>query len=162
MKPLELVAREYANKIINHIPGYTIDRAKRIFKDKYSLVFNFIQIKELQLQNNKSRTALITGSFSIIYKFKDLQIMRDKEFINMVQKNYQILMKDADNPDLKENIKDYLNVIPQIKKAYLILEKEVDKLLTIRTPEAEKACKEKIFEQNTLINNMVNMADIHI
>ena len=92
MKSLLFSAREYAFKISRKEPDYTIEKAKRIFKDKFYLVERFLNMELEKNQTTKLRknTSLLITSNQAIKAF-GIQVRAELEYIDMVQKNYNLI-----------------------------------------------------------------------
>ena len=143
MKSLVVSAREYAFKIIRKEPGYTIEKAKRIFKDKFYLVQRFIDMemeknhtaKLRKITSLLTKTALVMESNQLVQgklvRMFDLQVRADIEYINMVENNYITFRNDCENEDLRNDLNEYIKYIEtQIKPAYNQLLKKNVSLLT--------------------------------
>ena len=143
MKSLVVSAREYAFKIIRKEPDYTIEKAKRIFKDKFYLVQRFLDMEMERNHTTKLRkitslltkTALVMDSNQLVQgklvRLFDLQVRADIEYINMVENNYIAFRDDCENEDLRNDFNEYIKYIEtQIKPAYNQLLKKNASLLT--------------------------------
>lgn len=147
MKSLLFSAREYAFKIIRKEPDYTIEKAKRIFGDRFYLVERFLKMEKSKNVNTEIRktislatkTALVIESNQLVQgklvRVFDVQVRADIEYINMVENNYIAFRNDCEDEDLRNDFNGYIKYIEtQIKPAYNQLVKENASLLTdIRT-----------------------------
>ena len=160
MKSLLFSAREYAFKIIRKEPDYTIEKAKRIFKDKFHLVERFLNMELERNQTTKLRknTSLLITSNQAIKAF-GVQVKADIEYINMVQKNYIYLRKYTEDEDMRKDFDEYIKYIEtEIKTGYNQLLKEKNSLLTdVRT--YKNAIADFEIKVNKLMENMVAKAD---
>ena len=161
MKSLLFSAREYAFKIIRKEPDYTIEKAKRIFKDKFHLVERFLNMELEKNQTTKLRknTSLLITSNQAIKAF-GVQVKADIEYINMVQKNYSSFLQEPDiDEDMLNDIDKYVKYIEtEIKTGYNQLLKEKNSLLTdVRT--YKNAIADFEIKVNKLMENMVAKAD---
>lgn len=161
MKSLLFSAREYAFKIIRKEPDYTIEKAKRIFKDKFYLVQRFLNMELDKNQTTKLRknTSLLITSNQAIKAF-GVQVKAEMEYIDMVQKNYSSFLKEPDiDEDMLNDIDKYVKYIEtQIKTGYNQLLKERNSLLTdVRT--YKNAIADFEIKVNKLMENMVAKAD---
>ena len=137
MKSLLFSAKEYAFKIIRKEPDYTIEKAKRIFKDRFYLVQRFLNMESERNQTTKLRknTSLLITSNQAIKAF-GVQVRAEMEYIDMVQKNYSSFLKEPDiDEDMLNDIDKYVKYIEtEIKTGYNQLLKEKNSLLTdVRT-----------------------------
>lgn len=161
MKSLLFSAREYAFKIIKKEPDYTIEKAKRIFKDKFYLVERFLNMELEKNQTTKLRknTTLLITSNQVIKAF-GVQVKAEMEYIDMVQKNYSSFLKEPDiDEDMLNDIDKYVKYIEtEIKTGYNQLLKEKNSLLTdVRT--YKNAIADFEIKVNKLMENMVAKAD---
>ena len=161
MKSLLFSAREYAFKIIRKEPDYTIEKAKRIFKDKFYLVERFLNMELEKNQTTKLRknTSLLITSNQVIKAF-GVQVKAEMEYIDMVQKNYSSFLKEPDiDEDMLNDIDKYVKYIEtEIKTGYNQLLKEKNSLLTdVRT--YKNAIADFEIKVNKLMENMVAKAD---
>ena len=160
MKSLLFSAREYAFKIIRKEPDYTIEKAKRIFKDKFHLVERFLNMELERNQTTKLRknTSLLITSNQAIKAF-GVQVKADIEYINMVQKNYTAFRNDCEDEDMRKDFDEYVKYIEtEIKTGYNQLLKEKNSLLTdVRT--YKNAIADFEIKVNKLVENMVAKAD---
>ena len=160
MKSLLFSAREYAFKIIRKEPDYTIEKAKRIFKDKFHLVERFLNMELERNQTTKLRknTSLLITSNQAIKAF-GVQVKADIEYINMVQKNYIAFRNDCEDEDMINDFNEYIKYIEtEIKTGYNQLLKEKNSLLTdVRT--YKNAIADFEIKVNKLMENMVAKAD---
>lgn len=161
MKSLLFSAREYAFKIIRKEPDYTIEKAKRIFKDRFYLVERFLNMELEKNQTTKLRknTSLLITSNQAIKAF-GVQVKAEKEYIDMVQKNYSSFLKEPDiDEDMLNDIDKYVKYIEtEIKTGYNQLLKEKTSLLTdVRT--YKNAIADFEIKVNKLMENMVAKAD---
>lgn len=161
MKSLLFSAREYAFKIIRKEPDYTIEKAKRIFKDKFYLVEKFLNMELDKNQTTKLRknTSLLITSNQAIKAF-GIQVRAEMEYIDMVQKNYSSFLKEPDiDEDMLTDIDKYVKYIEtEIKTGYNQLLKERNSLLTdVRT--YKNAIADFEIKVNKLMENMVAKAD---
>lgn len=161
MKSLLFSAREYAFKIIRKEPDYTIEKAKRIFKDRFYLVERFLNMESERNQTTKLRknTSLLITSNQAIKAF-GVQVKAEMEYINMVQKNYSSFLKEPDiDEDMLNDIDKYVKYIEtEIKTGYNQLLKEKNSLLTdVRT--YKNAIADFEIKVNNLMENMVAKAD---
>ena len=161
MKSLLFSAREYAFKIIRKEPDYTIEKAKRIFKDRFYLVERFLNMELEGNQTTKLRknTSLLITSNQAIKAF-GVQVRAEMEYINMVQKNYSSFLKEPDiDEDMLNDIDKYVKYIEtEIKTGYNQLLKEKNSLLTdVRT--YKNAIADFEIKVNKLMENMVAKAD---
>ena len=161
MKSLLFSAREYAFKIIRKEPDYTIEKAKRIFKDRFYLVERFLNMELEKNQTTKLRknTSLLITSNQAIKAF-GVQVKAEMEYINMVQKNYSSFLKEPDiDEDMLNDIDKYVKYIEtEIKTGYNQLLKEKNSLLTdVRT--YKNAIADFEIKVNKLMENMVAKAD---
>lgn len=161
MKSLLFSAREYAFKIIRKEPDYTIEKAKRIFKDKFYLVEKFLNMELEKNQTTKLRknTTLLITSNQVIKAF-GVQVKAEMEYIDMVQKNYSSFLKEPDiDEDMLNDIDKYVKYIEtEIKTGYNQLLKERNSLLTdVRT--YKNAIADFEIKVNKLMENMVAKAD---
>lgn len=161
MKSLLFSAKEYAFKIIRKEPDYTIEKAKRIFKDRFYLVQRFLNMESERNQTTKLRknTSLLITSNQAIKAF-GVQVKADIEYINMVQKNYSSFLKEPDiDEDMLNDIDKYVKYIEtEIKTGYNQLLKEKNSLLTdVRT--YKNAIADFEIKVNKLMENMVAKAD---
>ena len=161
MKSLLFSAREYAFKIIRKEPDYTIEKAKRIFKDRFYLVERFLNMELEKNQTTKLRknTSLLITSNQAIKAF-GVQVKAEMEYINMVQKNYSSFLKEPDiDEDMLNDIDKYVKYIEtEIKTGYNQLLKEKNSLLTdVRT--YKNAIADFEIKVNKLMKNMVAKAD---
>ena len=160
MKSLLFSAREYAFKIIRKEPDYTIEKAKRIFKDKFHLVERFLNMELEKNQTTKLRknTSLLITSNQAIKAF-GVQVKADIEYINMVQKNYIAFRNDCEDEDMRNDFNEYVKYIEtEIKTGYNQLLKEKNSLLTdVRT--YKNAIADFEIKVNKLMENMVAKAD---
>lgn len=161
MKSLLFSAREYAFKIIRKEPDYTIEKAKRIFKDKFYLVEKFLNMELEKNQTTKLRknTTLLITSNQVIKAF-GVQVKAEMEYIDMVQKNYSSFLKEPDiDEDMLNDIDKYVKYIEtEIKTGYNQLLKEKNSLLTdVRT--YKNAIADFEIKVNKLMENMVAKAD---
>lgn len=161
MKSLLFSAREYAFKIIRKEPDYTIEKAKRIFKDKFYLVQRFLNMELEKNQTTKLRknTSLLITSNQAIKAF-GVQVKAEMEYIDMVQKNYSSFLKEPDiDEDMLNDIDKYVKYIEtQIKTGYNQLLKERNSLLTdVRT--YKNAIADFEIKVNKLMEDMVAKAD---
>lgn len=161
MKSLLFSAREYAFKIIRKEPDYTIEKAKRIFKDRFYLVERFLNMELEGNQTTKLRknTSLLITSNQAIKAF-GVQVKAEMEYINMVQKNYSSFLKEPDiDEDMLNDIDKYVKYIEtEIKTGYNQLLKEKNSLLTdVRT--YKNAIADFEIKVNKLMENMVAKAD---
>ena len=161
MKSLLISAREYAFKIIRKEPDYTIEKAKRIFKDRFYLVERFLNMESEKNQTTKLRknTSLLITSNQAIKAF-GVQVKAEMEYINMVQKNYSSFLKEPDiDEDMLNDIDKYVKYIEtEIKTGYNQLLKEKNSLLTdVRT--YKNAIADFEIKVNKLMENMVAKAD---
>lgn len=161
MKSLLFSAREYAFKIIMKEPDYTIEKAKRIFKDRFYLVERFLNMeleRNLTTKLRKDTSLLITSNQAI--KAFGVQVRAEKEYIDMVQKNYSSFLKEPDiDEDMLNDIDKYVKYIEtEIKTGYNQLLKEKKSLLTdVRT--YKNAIADFEIKVNKLMENMVAKAD---
>lgn len=161
MKSLLFSAREYAFKIIRKEPDYTIEKAKRIFKDRFYLVQRFLNMELEKNQTTKLRknTTLLITSNQVIKAF-GVQVKAEMEYIDMVQKNYSSFLKEPDiDEDMLNDIDKYVKYIEtEIKTGYNQLLKEKNSLLTdVRT--YKNAIADFEIKVNKLMENMVAKAD---
>lgn len=161
MKSLLFSAREYAFKIIRKEPDYTIEKAKRIFKDRFYLVERFLNMELGKNQTTKLRkdTSLLITSNQVIKAF-GVQVKAEMEYIDMVQKNYSSFLKEPDiDEDMLTDIDKYVKYIEtEIKTGYNQLLKEKMSLLTdVRT--YKNAIADFEIKVNKLMKNMVAKAD---
>ena len=161
MKSLLFSAREYAFKIIRKEPDYTIEKAKRIFKDRFYLVQRFLNMESERNQTTKLRknTSLLITSNQAIKAF-GVQVRAEMEYIDMVQKNYSSFLKEPDiDEDMLNDIDKYVKYIEtEIKTGYNQLLKEKNSLLTdVRT--YKNAIADFEIKVNKLMENMVAKAD---
>lgn len=161
MKSLLFSAREYAFKIIRKEPDYTIEKAKRIFKDRFYLVQKFLNMELERNQTTKLRknTSLLITSNQAIKAF-GVQVKAEMEYIDMVQKNYSSFLKEPDiDEDMLNDIDKYVKYIEtEIKTGYNQLLKERNSLLTdVRT--YKNAIADFEIKVNKLMENMVAKAD---
>lgn len=161
MKSLLFSAKEYAFKIIRKEPDYTIEKAKRIFKDRFYLVERFLNMESERNQTTKLRknTSLLITSNQAIKAF-GVQVKAEMEYINMVQKNYSSFLKEPDiDEDMLNDIDKYVKYIEtEIKTGYNQLLKEKNSLLTdVRT--YKNAIADFEIKVNKLMENMVAKAD---
>lgn len=161
MKSLLFSAREYAFKIIRKEPDYTIEKAKRIFKDRFYLVQRFLNMESEKNQTTKLRknTSLLITSNQAIKAF-GVQVKAEMEYIDMVQKNYSSFLKEPDiDEDMLNDIDKYVKYIEtEIKTGYNQLLKEKNSLLTdVRT--YKNAIADFEIKVNKLMENMVAKAD---
>lgn len=161
MKSLLFSAKEYAFKIIRKEPDYTIEKAKRIFKDRFYLVQRFLNMELEKNQTTKLRknTSLLITSNQAIKAF-GVQVKAEMEYINMVQKNYSSFLKEPDiDEDMLNDIDKYVKYIEtEIKTGYNQLLKEKNSLLTdVRT--YKNAIADFEIKVNKLMENMVAKAD---
>lgn len=161
MKSLLFSAREYAFKIIRKEPDYTIEKAKRIFKDRFYLVERFLNMELEKNQTTKLRknTSLLITSNQAIKAF-GVQVKAEMEYIDMVQKNYSSFLKEPDiDEDMLNDIDKYVKYIEtEIKTGYNQLLKEKNSLLTdVRT--YKNAIADFEIKVNKLMENMVAKAD---
>lgn len=161
MKSLLFSAREYAFKIIRKEPDYTIEKAKRIFKDKFYLVQRFLNMELEKNQTTKLRknTSLLITSNQVIKAF-GVQVKAEIEYIDMVQKNYSSFLREPDiDEDMLSDIDKYVKYIEtEIKTGYNQLLKERNSLLTdFRT--YKNAIADFEIKVNKLMENMVAKAD---
>ena len=161
MKSLLFSAREYAFKIIRKEPDYTIEKAKRIFKDRFYLVQRFLNMELEKNQTTKLRkdTSLLITSNQAIKAF-GVQVRAEMEYIDMVQKNYSSFLKEPDiDEDMLNDIDKYVKYIEtEIKTGYNQLLKEKNSLLTdVRT--YKNAIADFEIKVNKLMENMVAKAD---
>lgn len=161
MKSLLFSAREYAFKIIRKEPDYTIEKAKRIFKDKFYLVQRFLNMELEKNQTTKLRknTSLLITSNQVIKAF-GVQVKAEMEYIDMVQKNYSSFLKEPDiDEDMLTDIDKYVKYIEtEIKTGYNQLLKERNSLLTdVRT--YKNAIADFEIKVNKLMENMVAKAN---
>lgn len=161
MKSLLFSAKEYAFKIIRKEPDYTIEKAKRIFKDRFYLVEKFLNMESERNQTTKLRknTSLLITSNQAIKAF-GVQVKADIEYINMVQKYYSSFLKEPDiDEDMLNDIDKYVKYIEtEIKTGYNQLLKEKNSLLTdVRT--YKNAIADFEIKVNKLMENMVAKAD---
>lgn len=161
MKSLLFSAREYAFKIIRKEPDYTIEKAKRIFKDKFYLVERFLNMELEKNQTTKLRknTSLLITSNQAIKAF-GVQVKAEMEYIDMVQKNYSSFLKEPDiDEDMLNDIDKYVKYIEtEIKTGYNQLLKEKNSLLIdVRT--YKNAIADFEIKVNKLMENMVAKAD---
>ena len=161
MKSLLFSAREYAFKIIRKEPNYTIEKAKRIFKDKFYLVERFLNMELEKNQTTKLRknTSLLITSNQVIKVF-GVQVKAEMEYINMVQKNYSSFLREPDlDEDMLTDIDKYVKYIEtEIKTGYNQLLKEKNSLLIdVRT--YKNAIADFEIKVNKLMENMVAKAD---
>lgn len=161
MKSLLFSAREYAFKIIRKEPDYTIEKAKRIFKDRFYLVQRFLNMELEKNQTTKLRknTSLLITSNQVIKAF-GVQVKAEMEYIDMVQKNYSSFLKEPDiDEDMLTDIDKYVKYIEtEIKTGYNQLLKERNSLLTdVRT--YKNAIADFEIKVNKLMENMVAKAD---
>ena len=161
MKSLLFSAREYAFKIIRKEPDYTIEKAKRIFKDRFYLVQRFLNMELEKNQTTKLRkdTSLLITSNQAIKAF-GVQVKAEMEYINMVQKNYSSFLKEPDiDEDMLNDIDKYVKYVEtEIKSGYNQLLKEKNSLLTdVRT--YKNAIVDFEIKVNTLMQNLVAKAD---
>ena len=161
MKSLLFSAKEYAFKIIRKEPDYTIEKAKRIFKDRFYLVEKFLNMESERNQTTKLRknTSLLITSNQAIKAF-GVQVKADMEYIDMVQKNYSSFLKEPDiDEDMLNDIDKYVKYIEtEIKTGYNQLLKEKNSLLTdVRT--YKNAIADFEIKVNKLMENMVAKAD---
>lgn len=161
MKSLLFSAREYAFKIIRKEPDYTIEKAKRIFKDRFYLVQRFLNMELERNQTTKLRknTSLLITSNQAIKAF-GVQVKAEMEYIDMVQKNYSSFLKEPDiDEDMLNDIDKYVKYInTEIKTDYNQLLKERNSLLTdVRT--YKNAIADFEIKVNKLMENMVAKAD---
>lgn len=161
MKSLLFSAREYAFKIIRKEPDYTIEKAKRIFKDRFYLVQRFLNMELERNQTTKLRknTSLLITSNQAIKAF-GVQVKAEMEYIDMVQKNYSSFLKEPDiDEDMLNDIDKYVKYInTEIKTGYNQLLKERNSLLTdVRT--YKNAIADFEIKVNKLMENMVAKAD---
>lgn len=161
MKSLLFSAREYAFKIIRKEPDYTIEKAKRIFKDRFYLVQRFLNMELERNQTTKLRknTSLLITSNQAIKAF-GVQVKAEMEYIDMVQKNYSSFLNEPDiDEDMLNDIDKYVKYIEtEIKTGYNQLLKERNSLLTdVRT--YKNAIADFEIKVNKLMENMVAKAD---
>ena len=161
MKSLLFSAKEYAFKIIRKEPDYTIEKAKRIFKDRFYLVEKFLNMESERNQTTKLRknTSLLITSNQAIKAF-GVQVRAEMEYIDMVQKNYSSFLKEPDiDEDMLNDIDKYVKYIEtEIKTGYNQLLKEKNSLLTdVRT--YKNAIADFEIKVNKLMENMVAKAD---
>ena len=160
MKSLLFSAREYAFKIIRKEPDYTIEKAKRIFKDKFHLVERFLNMELERNQTTKLRknTSLLITSNQAIKAF-GVQVRAEMEYINMVQRNYIELRNYNEDEDMQKDFDEYVKYIEtEIKTGYNQLLKEKNSLLTdVRT--YKNAIADFEIKVNKLMENMVAKAD---
>lgn len=161
MKSLLFSAREYAFKIIRKEPDYTIEKAKRIFKDRFYLVQRFLNMELGKNQTTKLRkdTSLLITSNQAIKAF-GVQVKAEMEYIDMVQKNYSSFLKEPDiDEDMLTDIDKYVKYIEtEIKTGYNQLLKEKMSLLTdVRT--YKNAIADFEIKVNKLMQNLVAKAD---
>ena len=161
MKSLLFSAKEYAFKIIRKEPDYTIEKAKRIFKDRFYLVEKFLNMESERNQTTKLRknTSLLITSNQAIKAF-GVQVRAEKEYIDMVQKNYSSFLNEPDiDEDMLNDIDKYVKYIEtEIKTGYNQLLKEKNSLLTdVRT--YKNAIADFEIKVNKLMENMVTKAD---
>lgn len=161
MKSLLFSAREYAFKIIRKEPDYTIEKAKRIFKDRFYLVQRFLNMELEKNQTTKLRknTTLLITSNQVIKAF-GVQVKAEMEYIDMVQKNYRSFLREPDiDEDMLNDIDKYVKYIEtEIKTGYNQLLKEKNSLLTdVRT--YKNAIADFEIKVNKLMENMVAKAD---
>lgn len=161
MKSLLFSAKEYAFKIIRKEPDYTIEKAKRIFKDRFYLVEKFLNMESEKNQTTKLRknTSLLITSNQAIKAF-GVQVRAEMEYIDMVQKNYSSFLKEPDiDEDMLNDIDKYVKYIEtEIKTGYNQLLKEKNSLLTdVRT--YKNAIADFEIKVNKLMENMVAKAD---
>ena len=161
MKSLLFSAKEYAFKIIRKEPDYTIEKAKRIFKDRFYLVERFLNMESERNQTTKLRknTSLLITSNQAIKAF-GVQVRAEMEYIDMVQKNYSSFLKEPDiDEDMLNDIDKYVKYIEtEIKTGYNQLLKEKNSLLTdVRT--YKNAIADFEIKVNKLMENMVAKAD---
>lgn len=161
MKSLLFSAREYAFKIIRKEPDYTIEKAKRIFKDRFYLVQRFLNMESEKNQTTKLRknTSLLITSNQAIKAF-GVQVKAEMEYIDMVQKNYSSFLNEPDiDEDMLNDIDKYVKYIEtEIKTGYNQLLKEKNSLLTdVRT--YKNAIADFEIKVNKLMENMVAKAD---
>jgi len=171
MKSLIISAREYAFKIIKKEPNYTLEKAKRIFKNKFYLVQRFLNMEMNKNVNTKIRestslltkTALVMESNQLVQarlvRIFDVQVKADIEYINMVENNYKALRDDCENEDLRNNLNGYIKYIEtQIKPAYNQLLKRNASLLT-DTRTYKRAMMDFELETEGLMIDLVANAD---
>lgn len=161
MKSLLFSAREYAFKIIRKEPDYTIEKAKRIFKDRFYLVQRFLNMELERNQTTKLRknTSLLITSNEAIKAF-GVQVRAEMEYIDMVQKTYSSFLRDPDiDEDMLNDIDKYVKYIEtEIKTGYNQLLEEKNSLLTdVRT--YKNAIADFEIKVNKLMKNMVAKAD---
>lgn len=161
MKSLLFSAREYAFKIIRKEPDYTIEKAKRIFKDRFYLVQRFLNMELEKNQTTKLRknTTLLITSNQVIKAF-GVQVKAEMEYIDMVQKNYRCFLREPDiDEDMLNDIDKYVKYIEtEIKTGYNQLLKEKSALLTdVRT--YKNAIADFEIKVNKLMEDMVAKAD---
>ena len=161
MKSLLFSAREYAFKIIRKEPDYTIEKAKRIFKDRFYLVQKFLNMESERNQTTKLRknTSLLITSNQAIKAF-GVQVKAEMEYIDMVQKNYSSFLKEPDmDEDMLTDIDKYVKYIEtEIKPGYNQLLKEKNSLLTdVRT--YKNAIADFEIKVNKLMEDMVAKAN---
>ena len=160
MKSLLFSAREYAFKIIRKEPDYTIEKAKRIFKDKFYLVERFLNMELERNQTTKLRknTSLLITSNQAIKAF-GVQVRAEMEYIDMVQKSYIAFRNDCEDEDMLNDFNKYIKYIEtEIKTGYNQLLKEKNSLLTnVRT--YKNAIADFEIKVNKLMENMVAKAD---
>ena len=161
MKSLLFSAREYAFKIIRKEPDYTIEKAKRIFKDRFYLVEKFLNMESERNQTTKLRknTSLLITSNQAIKAF-GVQVKAEMEYIDMVQKNYSSFLKEPDmDEDMLTDIDKYVKYIEtEIKPGYNQLLKEKNSLLTdVRT--YKNAIADFEIKVNKLMEDMVAKAN---
>lgn len=161
MKSLLFSAREYAFKIIRKEPDYTIEKAKRIFGDRFYLVERFLNMELEKNQTTKLRknTSLLITSNQAIKAF-GVQVKAEMEYIDMVQKNYSSFLQEPDiDEDMLNDIDKYVKYIEtEIKTGYNQLLKEKNSLLTdVRT--YKNAIADFEIKVNKLMENMVAKAD---
>ena len=161
MKSLLFSAKEYAFKIIRKEPDYTIEKAKRIFKDRFYLVQRFLNMESERNQTTKLRknTSLLITSNQAIKAF-GVQVRAEMEYIDMVQKNYSSFLKEPDiDEDMLNDIDKYVKYIEtEIKTGYNQLLKEKNSLLTDVTT-YKNAIADFEIKVNKLMENMVAKAD---
>ena len=160
MKSLLFSAREYAFKIIRKEPDYTIEKAKRIFKDRFYLVERFLNMELEKNQTTKLRknTSLLITSNQAIKAF-GVQVRAEMEYIDMVQKSYIAFRNDCEDEDMLNDFNKYIKYIEtEIKTGYNQLLKEKNSLLTnVRT--YKNAIADFEIKVNKLMENMVAKAD---
>ena len=160
MKSLLFSAREYAFKIIRKEPDYTIEKAKRIFKDKFYLVDRLLNMELEKNQTTKLRknTSLLITSNQAIKAF-GVQVRAEMEYIDMVQKSYIAFRNDCEDEDMLNDFNKYIKYIEtEIKTGYNQLLKEKNSLLTnVRT--YKNAIADFEIKVNKLMENMVAKAD---